>query len=51
VDDRDIIARSQPSLMEAFLAVEGAARRMGLRLNQERTRYVITSRMQSKVKI
>jgi hypothetical protein len=26
VDDKDIIARSQPSLKEAFLAVEGAAK-------------------------
>jgi hypothetical protein len=42
-DDRDIIARSQPSLKEAFLALEGAAGRMGLRINQEKTKYIITS--------
>jgi hypothetical protein len=42
-DDRDFIARSQPSFKEAFLALESAARKMGLRINQEETKYMITS--------
>lgn len=32
------IAKSQPSLKEAFLAVQGAARRMGLRINQAKNK-------------
>jgi hypothetical protein len=35
VDDRGIIARSQISLKEAFLTLEGAARRMGLEVGEE----------------
>jgi hypothetical protein len=35
-NDRNIIGRFQSSLKEAFLALEGAARRMGLRINQEK---------------
>jgi hypothetical protein len=41
--DMDIIARSQPSLKEAVLTLEGAAR-IGVRMNQEKTKYMITSR-------
>jgi sorting nexin-29 len=52
-DDMDIIARSKPLIKEAFLALEGAARRMGLRINQEKTKYMITiqNAKQSKAKI
>jgi hypothetical protein len=39
----DIIASSLLSLKEAFLAMEGVARRMGLRINHEKTKYIITS--------
>jgi hypothetical protein len=39
----DIIARTQPSLKEVFLTLEGAARRMRLRKDQEKTKYMITS--------
>jgi sorting nexin-29 len=42
-DDRDIIARTQLSLEEAFLTLEDAARRMGLRIDREKTKYMITS--------
>lgn len=42
-DDTDIIAGSQPSLKEDFLRPEGAATRMGLRVNQRDTNYMITS--------
>jgi hypothetical protein len=38
----DITTRSQSSLKEAYLALEGAARRMRLRMNQEKTRHIIT---------
>jgi hypothetical protein len=39
----DIIAGLQPWLVEAFPTLEGAARRVGLRNNQGRTKYMITS--------
>jgi hypothetical protein len=39
-DDIDIIARSQSSLREAFLALECAAKRMGIWINQEKTKYM-----------
>jgi hypothetical protein len=35
MDVRDIVGRCQPSLEEAFLAVDGAARRMGFRINKK----------------
>jgi sorting nexin-29 len=41
-DDIDIIARSQSSLREALLALECSAKRMGLRVNQEKTKYMIS---------
>jgi hypothetical protein len=50
-DDTDIMATSRPSLKQAILALEGAARRMELRINQEKTKCMITIRMKSKVKI
>jgi hypothetical protein len=41
-DDIDIIARSRKSLKEAFLSLERAAREMGLRINEEKTKYLTT---------
>ena len=41
-DDIDIIARSRMALKEAFLSLEGAAREMGLRINEEKTKYLTT---------
>jgi hypothetical protein len=39
-----LIAKSQLSLNEAFLALEGAVKRMGLKINQEKkTECMITS--------
>jgi hypothetical protein len=40
-DDIDIISRSPKSLQEATIAVERAARRMGLEINQAKTKYII----------
>jgi hypothetical protein len=41
-DDTDFMARSQSSLKEVFLTIEGEAR-MGLRTNQEKRKHLITS--------
>jgi sorting nexin-29 len=41
-DDIDIIARSQTALKEAFLLLERAAGEMGLKINEEKTKYLNT---------
>jgi hypothetical protein len=41
-DDIDIIARTRKALKEAFLSLERAAREMGLRKNEEKTKYLTT---------
>ena len=40
-DDTDIISRSPKSLQEATVALDRAARRMGLEINQAETKYMI----------
>ena len=40
-DDIDIISRSPKSLQEATTALDRAARRMGLEINQAKTKYMI----------
>jgi hypothetical protein len=39
-DDIDIIARSQTALKEASLSLERAAGEMGLKINEEKTKYL-----------
>ena len=41
-DDIDIIVRSQIAVKEAFLLLEKAARVMGLKVNEEKTKYLTT---------
>ena len=41
-DDIDIIARSQTALKEAFLSPERAAGVMGLKIYEEKTKYLTT---------
>jgi len=41
-DDIDIKARSQTALKEAFLSLERAAGEMGLRINEKKTKYLVT---------
>jgi len=40
-DDIDIISRSPKSLQEATIALDRAARRMGLKINQTKTKYMV----------
>jgi hypothetical protein len=37
-----LVMQPASSLREAFLALECAAKRMGLRINQEKTKYMIS---------
>jgi hypothetical protein len=48
VDDTDIIARTPMALKEAFLALESAARKIGLQINGHKTTYMVTGCCQSK---
>jgi hypothetical protein len=40
-DDIDIISKSPKSLQEATIALDRAAKRMGLEINQAKTKYMI----------
>jgi sorting nexin-29 len=40
-DDIDLISRSPKSLQEATIALDRAARRMGLEINQAKSKYMI----------
>ena len=40
-DDIDIISRSPKSLQETIIALDRVARRMGLEINQAKTKYMI----------
>jgi hypothetical protein len=42
-DDIDIIARSQTALKAAFLSLERAAGEMGLKINEEKPKYLTTT--------
>jgi hypothetical protein len=46
--DIDIIARTPMALKESFLALESAARKMRLQINEQKTKYMVTGRSQSK---
>ena len=39
-DDIDIIGKTQSAVIEAFISIENAAKRMDLHINQGRTKYV-----------
>jgi len=40
-DDIDIISRSPKSLQEVTIALDRAARMMGLEINQAKTKYIV----------
>ena len=42
-DDIDIIGRTPEDIREAFLALEDSAKRMGLRINEDKTKLMISS--------
>jgi sorting nexin-29 len=49
-DDIDIISRSPKSLQEAKIALDTAARKMGLEINQAKTKYMICDSKKKYVK-
>ena len=47
-DDMDIIGRNHRSVSEAFVRIEEAAGTMGLRINEDKTKYMISSKNESR---
>lgn len=47
-DDIDIIGRNQRSVSEAFVGIEEAAGTMGLRINEDKTKYMISSKEEAR---
>jgi hypothetical protein len=43
-DDIDIVGRSQPAVRDAYLALEGEAAKVGLKINEPKTKYMIAAR-------
>jgi hypothetical protein len=40
-DDIDIVGRSQSAVQNAYLALEGEAAKVGLQINEQKTKYMI----------
>jgi hypothetical protein len=43
-DDRHIVGRSQSAVRDAYLALEGEAAKVGLKINEQKTKYMIAAR-------
>jgi hypothetical protein len=43
-DDIDIVGRSQSAVQNAYLALEGGAAKVGLNINEQKTKYMIAAR-------
>jgi hypothetical protein len=43
-DDIDIVGRSQSAVWDAYLALEGEAAKVGLKINEQKTKYMISAR-------
>ena len=46
-DDIDIVGRSQRAVVEAFTAIEEEAKRVGLEVNEEKTKYMLSTKNNS----
>jgi hypothetical protein len=42
-DDIDIVGRSQSAVRDAYLALEGEAAQVGLRINEQKTKFMIAA--------
>jgi hypothetical protein len=42
-DDIDIVGRSQSAVWGAYLALEGEAAKVGLKINEQKTKYIIAA--------
>jgi hypothetical protein len=43
-DDIDIVGRSQSAVQDAYLALKGEAAKVGLKINEQKTKYLIAAR-------
>jgi hypothetical protein len=43
-DDINIVGRSQSAVRNAYLALEGEAAKVGLKINEQKTKYMIAAR-------
>jgi hypothetical protein len=43
-DDIDIVGRSQSAVRDAYLALEGETAKVGLKINEQKTKYMIAAR-------
>jgi hypothetical protein len=43
-DDIDIVGRSQSAVRDAYVAMETEAAKVGLKINEEKTKYMIAAR-------
>jgi hypothetical protein len=43
-DDIDIVGRSQSAVRDAYLSLEGEAAKVGLKINEQKTKYMIAAR-------
>jgi hypothetical protein len=43
-DYKDIVGRSQSAVRNAYLALEGEAAKVGLKINEQKTKYMIAAR-------
>jgi hypothetical protein len=42
-DDIDIVGRSQSAVRNAYVALEGEAAKVGLKINEQKTKYMIAA--------
>jgi hypothetical protein len=49
-DDIDIVGRSQSAVRDAYLALEGKAAKVGLKINEQKTKYMIAARNDRKIR-
>jgi hypothetical protein len=48
-NDIDIVGRSQSAVQNAYLALEGEAAKVGLKINEQKTKYMIAARNDMKI--
>jgi hypothetical protein len=50
-DDIDIVGRSQSAVLDAYLALEGEAAKLGLKINEQKTEYMIAARNDTTIRV
>jgi hypothetical protein len=49
-DDIDIVGRSQSAVRDAYLALEREAAKVGLKINKQKTKYMIAARNEKTIR-